>query len=235
MAEILAQDVVVTDHRYFLDRLVHDLREPLRSIQVFSELLKDEASGFLNAESQRFLDELLKGAARVRDLVDCVSEYTAALTPDTRDPNASVHLALRAATANLKDEIEASHAQIVISEPLPNVRVSIERLVQVFEALIENSIKFRGDKTPSVCISAYPETDDFWVIRVEDNGIGIDEGDIAHIFRPFSRLNGNDYTGAGLGLALCGIIVQTHGGRIWAESQPTAGTTIYFSVPAGDS
>jgi signal transduction histidine kinase len=167
-------------------------------------------------------------------LVDSISNYEVALIPDDRKSEASVQLALRIVTANLKGQIEACHAQVISQDPLPKVIMSLERLIQLLQCVLENALKFRGDHPPILRVSAERDEDDRWVICVEDNGLGIDPDDVAMVFRPFERLHGSEYPGAGLGLTICRTIVESHGGHIWIDPRPRAGTMICFSVPGAD-
>lgn len=234
MSDICTQEPAVSDQRHFFDRLVHDLREPLRTIEVYSELLNEESGEQLTPESRKSLTEILRGASQIRKLVDSISNYAIALIPDDRKSEASVQLALRIVTANLKGQIEACHAQVISQDPLPKVNMSLERLIQLLQCILENALKFGGDRPPILRVSAERDEDDRWVICVEDNGLGIDPDDVAMVFRPFERLNGSEYPGAGLGLTICRTIVESHGGHIWIDPRPRAGTMICFSVPGAD-
>lgn len=234
MSDICTQEPAVSDQRHFLDRLVHDLREPLRTIEVYSELLSEESGEQLTPESRKSLTEILRGASQIHKLVDSISSYAMALAPDDRKSEASVQLALRVVMVNLKGQIEACHAQVMPQDPLPKVNMSLERLIQLLQCVLENSLKFRGDRPPILRVSAERGEHDQWVICVEDNGLGIDPDDVATVFRPFERLHGCEYPGAGLGLTICRTIVESHGGRVWIDPSPRAGTMICFSVPGAD-
>ncbi|HUQ91202.1 MAG TPA: ATP-binding protein, partial [Bryobacteraceae bacterium] len=204
-----------------------------RSVSAYSELLKSRAAGRLDPEGEMFLAEVLSGASRMHCVIEGVCGYTLALRDDESSEAVSAQLALRAVLVNLAAEIRSNQAEIQAGT-LPRLQISLERLIQVFENLIQNSLKFRREEPPLILISAREENDGDWVIRVSDNGMGIDHKDMHCLFRPFTRVHGKKYPGAGLGLSICKKIVERHGGSIWAESQPGMGSTFYFGLPAGD-
>jgi len=213
----------------FLDRLVHDLREPLRSIGVFSELLSEIAKDRLGAEGDRVLSEILAGASRMGTLLEGLAGYSLALR-ESSGP-ASLQSAFRIVIANLDAEIRACDASVTAVD-LPKVNVGLERLMQLLENLIGNSLRFRSEAAPVIRISAAPETADMCTISVEDNGIGIAPEDCEAVFKPFMRVAGKKYPGAGLGLAICRSIVEAHGGTIRMESALGRGSTCTFTLPA---
>lgn len=130
---------------------------------------------------------------------------------------------------NLVSSVEASGAKIVY-EDLPEILVEEGAFVQLFQNLIGNAIKYRGDRQPNIRI-AVESQDDVWICSVKDNGIGIDKAHSEKIFQAFSRLHGKEYPGSGIGLAICKKIVERNGGRIWVESQPSRGSTFRFTIP----
>lgn len=231
MTHPLIENRPESDHQFFLDRLVHDLREPLRSVEVYSELLGQTTDGGLEPEGRQFLAEILHGTARMRHLIDAVSGYAIALIGHSQESRASVELALRLAIANLSDQIQACDAHVDAAQSLPTVRMSPERLVQLLQLLLENSLKFRGTAPVRINVSAELNGANQWIVKVEDNGIGIDPTDMAIVFRPFERLNGRRYSGSGLGLTACSKIVEGHGGRIWVDPQHRNGSCLCFTVP----
>lgn len=222
-----------TDWAEFLDRLVHDLREPLRSVHAFSELLCETAKGELGSEGEEAIHEILSGTTRIRTLVDGLSGYSAALreSADAHDSqSASLQLAFDIVLDSLGDQIRACGASVT-AENLPRVCMRLERLMQLLENLIGNSLKFRGDAPPVVKISARPEADG-WMVKVEDNGIGIDPTDSERVFKPFTRIHGRKYPGAGLGLTMCRKIVEAHGGEIRMSPGAQGGSICTFWLPA---
>lgn len=216
----------------FLDRLIHDLREPLRSVHAFSELLHETAASRLGSDGEEAIGQILSGTSRIRTLVDGISGYTLALreNPDSAGSGkVSMQLAFDLALDALSNQIKASEAAVT-AEGLPRVAVPLERLIQLFEHLVGNSLKFRGETAPAVHISARAENDR-WMIQVQDNGIGIDPEDCERVFTPFTRVHGRKYPGPGLGLAVCRKIVEAHGGEIRVSPGAVGGTVCTFWLP----
>jgi signal transduction histidine kinase len=228
-----AQRVQEPEWAEFLDRLVHDLREPLRSINAFSELLQEVAKDRLGAEGDEVLGEILSGTTRIRTLVDGVSGYSLALHTSTGA--ASLQSALNIAVAALGDRIDACGATVT-GVNLPKVAVSLERLIQLLENLIGNSLRFHGEAPPVIEVSARPcdtaADDGGWIVQIEDNGIGVDPADCEAIFNPFFRVHGRKYPGAGLGLSTCRRIVESHGGSIRMNPRPAGGAICTLTLPA---
>lgn len=217
----------------FLDRLVHDLREPLRSVHAFSELLSETAEDRLGIDGDEAIREILSGTTRIRTLIDGLSGYSLALRESAAagdSPAASLQLAFDIVLDAWDKQIRACGATVT-AENLPRVRVSLERLMQLLENLIGNSLKFQGDAPPVIRVSARPEADG-WTIEVEDNGMGIDPSDCERIFRPFTRIHGRKHPGAGLGLPLCRKIVEAHGGSIRMRPRAEGGSVCTFWLPA---
>lgn len=224
------------DWAEFLDRLVHDLREPLRSVHAFSELLSETAEGRLGIDGDEAIREILSGTTRIRTLIDGLSGYSLALreSADSSNtagdsPGASLQLAFNIVLDAWDTQIRERGATVT-AENLPKVGVSLERLMQLLENLIGNSLKFQGDAPPVVRVSARPEADG-WTIEVEDNGIGIDAGDSERVFQPFTRIHGRKHPGAGLGLPLCRKIVEAHGGTIRMSPRAEGGSVCTFWLP----
>ena len=221
------------DWAEFLDRLIHDVREPLRSIHAFSELLRETAVNRLGADGEEALGQILSGTSRIRTLVDGVSGYALALRENSDKSGSarvSMQLAFNLALDALNSQILESNA-IVTAEDLPRVGVPLERLIQLFENLIANSLKFRTELPPKVHISAHPENDG-WTVQIADNGIGIDPADCERVFAPFARVHGRKYPGPGLGLTVCRKIVETHGGEIRISPGSNGGAVCTFWLPA---
>lgn len=217
----------------FLDRLVHDLREPLRSVHAFSELLSETAEDRLGIDGDEAIREILSGTTRIRTLIDGLSGYSLALRESANagdSPAASLQLAFNIVLDAWDKQIRACGATVT-AENLPKVGVSLERLMQLLENLIGNSLKFRSDAPPVVRVSAHPEADG-WIIAVEDNGMGIDPSDCERIFQPFTRIHGRKHPGAGLGLPLCRKIVEAHGGWIRMGPRAEGGSVCTFWLPA---
>jgi light-regulated signal transduction histidine kinase (bacteriophytochrome) len=212
----------------------HDLKEPLRMISGFAELLAMSNSSSLDAKSARYLEFLLAGARRMQRIVDDLLAF-ARMVGNQSAPFAIVdcNLALQTALASLRLRIEESKAQIT-SDPLPSIRGQASLLAQVFQNLLSNSMRYRKpSEPPCIHISAVRQGQQ-WVIRIADNGIGFDPGQSEQIFAAFFRLQGGDHSGSGMGLTLCRRIIEHHEGRIWAESEPGVGSTFFIALPAGE-
>jgi signal transduction histidine kinase len=215
----------------FLDRLIHDLREPLRAMNAYSQLLTEVANGRLGEEGDLALGEVLQGALRIRTLLDSVSGYSVALRETADSGAASLQLAFNIVVAAQQTPIEAAGATVTGAD-LPKVAVSLERLMQLLENLIGNALRFRREEPPVIQVTAREQDDGAWLVQVEDNGIGIAAEDCEAVFQPFMRVEGRKYPGAGLGLTICRRIVEAHGGRIWIESVPGQGSICCFTLPA---
>jgi light-regulated signal transduction histidine kinase (bacteriophytochrome) len=223
-----------SDWQRIFDRLVHDLREPLRSITSFSELLSEVAKERLGAEGELAIGEVLAGAARMRILIDGISRFSATLQPHEDESQASLQLAFDMATLALASQIKATGATVT-GDGLPKVAVKLDRFSVLMENLIGNSLLFRAEPSPVITVLAEPDTEKDWRVRVEDNGIGIRPEDCEAVFNPFVRIHGRKYPGAGMGLAVCRNIVQNHGGRIWMEPGRNGGAICSFTLPAAQS
>ena len=214
----------------FAYALTHDLQEPLRMVVNFTELLGREYAGKLGAEADRFISYSVEGALRIEALLKALLAYWE-VNERKHDGFASVDCGavLAKALLNLQAAIAESGA-IVTSGPLPTVVAEEVMLTQVFQNLISNSIKYRGEETPRIHITAERDGER-WLFAVRDNGIGIDPQDAGRVFGMFRRLHGNEISGTGIGLALCKKIVERKGGRIWVESETGRGVTFKFTIP----
>lgn len=208
----------------------HDLQEPLRTIVNFSQLLCRHSNGNLDDEEKEFLDFIVEAASHMRALISDLLSYARLAHEDRPFVPTSAEAACEAAMHNLRGSIMESHASIEIGS-LPIVSADKIQLMQLFQNLLSNALKFhRPEVTPRVFITAVEETD-HWIFSVTDNGIGI-EDTAQDIFEAFRRLHPrNIYPGTGIGLANCRRIVERHGGRIWMESQVGKGTTFRFTLP----
>lgn len=209
----------------------HDLQEPLRSVSSCLQLLKKRCAGNLDARADEFIAHAVAGSHRMRDLIDdllMLSRVDAATVNLVPTDSAAV---LEQVRANLAHSIEESGARL-IHEGLPIVNASPRMLVQLFQNLVSNAIKFRGDSAPVVQVTAKSYGGQ-WIFSVTDQGIGIEPQHFDRIFRLFQRLHTRDeYAGTGIGLAICQKIVERHGGRIWVESSSGHGSTFFFTIPA---
>jgi PAS domain S-box-containing protein len=209
----------------------HDLQEPLRTVSGLSELVKRRYAGHqLDEEGCGMLDLVVAGAERMKALVrDLLSYSTTSNSTEIPLTLIDVKSVVQWALNNLQQAIEEGAAVIEVSE-LPTVHGNNLTLVQLFQNLIGNAIKYRGPDPPKVKISAMPGKAE-WVFSIADNGIGIAPAYHQKVFGLFTRLHGDRYPGTGIGLALCKNIVEKHGGSIWIESELGKGSTVKFSLP----
>jgi light-regulated signal transduction histidine kinase (bacteriophytochrome) len=209
----------------------HDLQEPLRMVSSYLQLLSRRYQGKLDSDADEFIDFAVDGARRMQRLIEDLLAFSRIGTRGKPFEQVNANLALDKALANLTMTIEETSSKIMRSE-LPTLNADETQLVQLFQNLIVNGIKFhKTDETPKVEISAVQEGNE-WKFAVQDNGIGIDLQFAERIFVIFQRLHPRtEYPGTGIGLAICKKIVERHGGRIWVESKPDAGATFYFTFP----
>lgn len=210
----------------FTHALAHDLKEPVRTVRAFSDMIVNHAVS--PAESQTYFEFVCKAADRMAMLVDTVFAYTQLHDP-SRIIKASAPLdgILKGACDNI-GKLMAEHDTRISSDPLPTVQAHAIHIGQVFQNLIANAITH--NKNPVAIHVSVEEKADVWQFRVQDNGAGIAPEDQARIFQPFKRLNLSE-EGAGLGLSICAKIVELHGGRIWCESAPGQGANFFFTLP----
>jgi PAS domain S-box-containing protein len=207
----------------------HDLREPLRSLTGFAQLLQKRNQGQLTRESEEFIENIIQGAQRMNSLVSGLLEYSRIASAGKPFANVNLTDLIKKVLSDLKIAIEENNTEFVIFD-LPDIYCDELQMRQLFQNLISNAIKFRSDKTPIIKVSA-EKNDRHWLFRVEDNGIGIDMKFKDQVFQIFSRLHAQDkYQGSGIGLSVCKKILERHGGQIWLESTPGYGTTILFSI-----
>lgn len=208
----------------------HDLQEPLRMVASYTELLADTYSGKLGPEADKYIGYAAGGARRMQALINDLLEFSRVGRRGAPLANVSSEAALRHALDNLRAALGETGAAIV-HDPLPLVRGDLTQLAQVFQNLIGNALKFHGPEPPRIEIRAQRDRSE-WRFSVRDNGIGFDPRYADRIFLIFQRLHGREqYRGNGIGLAVCRNIVERHGGRIWAESEPGRGSTFFFTLP----
>lgn len=208
----------------------HDLQEPLRVVASYCDLLKKRYADKIDDDGREFLEFAVDGAQRMRSLIDDLLTYSRAGRGAIDWEPVDLSGVIEDAKTALWSQIEETGA-VVTSDDLPQVAGSHRLITQVFQNLISNAIKFRSDATPTIHISAMRDNGHF-KIQLVDNGIGIEAKFAERVFRMFQRLhNREDYSGNGLGLALCQRVVHRHGGEIWVEPSTSAGTTICFTLP----
>ena len=208
----------------------HDLQEPLRSITGYLQLLTRRYRDQLDQSAQNFVDRSVAGVQRMQNLIGDLLLYSRVGTHGKPFERVDCTTILDQVRDSLNAAIEESGATVA-HQALPAVQADPTQLLQLFQNLIGNAVKFRGEQPPQIHVGAERQ-DDEWLFSVRDNGIGIDAEQAERIFHIFQRLHTRDeYEGTGIGLAVCKKIVERHGGRIWMESQPGEGTTFYFTIP----
>jgi PAS domain S-box-containing protein len=208
----------------------HDLQEPLRMVASYLQLLSKRYKGKLDSDADDFIAFAVDGATRMQQLIQGLLAYSRVATKAKELLAVSSEEALRRALANLRDAMEESGA-VVTHDPLPNVLADEVQLLQLFQNLIGNAIKFRRPGVPQVHISAAKCDAGKWTFSVRDNGLGIDSQYFERIFGLFQRLHKREeFAGTGIGLAICRKIVERHGGRITVESRLGQGSTFGFAL-----
>lgn len=225
--------------QHFARAASHDLREPLRVVINYIQLLERRYVDQLDAEAQKLIGYVVDGAERMQELVKGLSVYSRldeqGNLPKRPLDSMDCEEVLEQVIWGLQSEIEESGA-LITHDPLPTIEVEGFRLKEVFRNLLDNAIKFRRKETrPRVHVSA-KRGDGEWEFSIRDNGIGIAPEYVERVFGVFQRLHTRDkYVGAGIGLALCRKIVEGWGGKIWAVSELGEGATFYFTVPVSNS
>lgn len=210
----------------------HDLREPLRMVTCYVQMLEKRYKDQLDEDAQKFIGFAVDGSNRMRELIDDVLEFSRVGTRTKEFVEVDTVEVLSAVKMNLKIAIEEADAEVMCGE-LPHVTGDSVQLIQLCQNLIANAIKFRGERTPRVEVKAELKEDGRWRFSVSDNGIGIEESYREQIFQIFQRLHGRgEYEGTGIGLAVCKKIVERHNGKIEVESVPGEGSTFIFDLPA---
>ncbi|NNK02616.1 MAG: GHKL domain-containing protein [Desulfatitalea sp.] len=209
----------------------HDLQEPLRMVASYTQLLAERYEEQLDEKAHRYIHYAVDGASRMQVLIQDLLAFSRVETHAQTFEQVDTHCALGHAIVNLKTIIDETGA-LVTTDDLPTVQSDQFQLIQVFQNLIGNGIKFCSKHAvPHIHISAQRQNGHYR-FSVKDNGIGIDSKYKDRVFEIFQRLHTRKaYPGTGIGLALCKRIIERHGGRIWFESAPGHGTTFYFTIP----
>jgi PAS domain S-box-containing protein len=208
----------------------HDLQEPLRMVAIYTQLLKEEYSEKLDATASGYINFAVSGALRMEELLKSLLSY-ATVANASQDSAECVdgNEASKAAELNLQAMIEDTRA-VISSDQLPQVWIPRVHLIRLFQNLIGNALKYRGDLDPQIHIGVRSDAN-MWTFSVRDNGIGIAPEYLSQIFGVFKRLHGSKYEGTGIGLAMCQKIVERAGGQIWVESEVGKGSTFLFTLP----
>ena len=228
----------------------HDLQEPLRMVASYVQLLAKRYQDKLDADANEFIGYAVDGANRMQEMINDLLSYSRIETRGKPFETVDCTAILNQALTNLKIAIEESSA-VITHNPLPTMTGDESQLIQLFQNLIGNAVKFRGKETPHIHISCKSieewevqnrglkseirnlksKIEKGWVFSVRDNGIGIDPQHKERVFNVFQRLHGRDYSGTGIGLSICKRIIERYGGNIWVESEPEKGSTFYFAIP----
>lgn len=213
--------------------VAHDLEAPLKAIRQGLSGLQKRAGDRLDEESASFVVEALETADRMGTLIRDILAYSRASAQAAPFAPVDTNKVIETAIANLKSTIESTES-VIEADHLPQVMGDENQLLQLFQNLIGNAIKYRDNaRTPEIRIAAEPEGEERWRFAVIDNGMGIDPAHAERIFEPFIRLHpASEIEGTGVGLAICHTVVERHGGQIWVESRPGEGSAFYFTVRA---
>ncbi len=208
----------------------HDLKEPLRMITSFLQLLQRRYADNLDEDANDFINFAVEGAKRLDMMINDLLEYSRIGSKERELNYIHSEKIVELVLTNLKTLIEDKNA-IVTYDSLPIIYANEYQMIQLFQNLISNGIKYNEQKNPKVHISI-DEKDDEYIFSVKDNGIGINKSHLKRIFTIFQRLHTREeYDGSGIGLAISLRILQQHGGKIWVESEPGKGSTFYFTLP----
>lgn len=214
----------------FASIVAHDLKQPLSVINASLSFLKETISKNINSESNELIDFSIKSSNRMKKMIEALLHFSRVTTSKIEFTKIKLESILRPVLSDLKILINETSAKIT-HDPLPTIIGSKTLLIQLFENLMDNAIKFRGQKTPHVHIGVELNNSK-WIFSVKDNGIGIDQKYFEKIFLIFQRLHTNkEYKGTGIGLAICKKIIEKHHGKIWVESELGKGSTFYFTIP----
>jgi light-regulated signal transduction histidine kinase (bacteriophytochrome) len=215
----------------FAGIVAHDLQAPLRSLTMFSELLAKEFSDKLNPEAISYINRITDGGSRMQTFIQDVLTYSRA----GKNQQTWVYADLQELVANVMQNLQAaiveSNAIVEVNNLPRSILVNPTEIAQLFQNLIDNSLKFKSDRRPQIQIQGQQQSAQ-WLISIRDNGIGIQPQFHQQIFQIFQRLHSpSQYPGTGIGLSICQKIVSRHHGKIWLESQLGEGSIVYFTLP----
>lgn len=209
----------------------HDLKEPLRMVSSYMQMLRKKYSDKFEGQAEEYMNFAVDGAQRMSILINDLLEYSRIGRLNTATQIVDCNDILEIVKKNLQTEIEKTQAIFTIGN-LPVIKSSFTYMVQVFQNLAGNALKFRSNRKPEIEITAVRAENNFWKFSIKDNGIGMEAQHLERIFIIFQRLHTREeYSGTGIGLAISKKIVEFHGGNIWVESKPGEGTTFYFTLP----
>ena len=219
----------------FANLASHDLQEPLRMVASYTQLLAKRYKGKLDSDADEFIAFAVDGANRMQLLIQDLLAYSRVGTKGIEFREVASEGSFTCAMRNLLGAIEDSGAQVT-HDPLPTVRADEGQLIQLFQNLIGNAIKYQGPGIPQIHVSSVRTADGKWCFSVKDNGLGIEAQYFEKIFGMFQRLHRREeFAGTGIGLAICKKIVERHGGNISVESQPGHGSTFRFALNGSEA
>jgi PAS domain S-box-containing protein len=229
LEDSLIQMNVALEH--FAYAASHDLQEPLRTVRTFAQLLLKREGNSLSSEGREYLNYIIPAVARMSNLVADLLAYAKSGVEKQSAVSISLDDEVEAAVSQLRAAMDETGATVT-HDPLPTVTVEHTQVTRLFLNLISNAIKYRtAERKPHIHILAVGVENDIATIAVRDNGIGFRQEYAESIFEPFTRLQRDQESGSGVGLAICRRIVERSGGRIWAESTPGEGSTFFFTLP----
>jgi light-regulated signal transduction histidine kinase (bacteriophytochrome) len=215
----------------FIRMASHDLQEPLRTLTAFSDLLPKDLGQSLPEQAARDLRFITDAAERMRTLIHGLLAFSRAGRVAKKREKVSLNECVDRALEALAIRVQETGAQVV-RDNLPGIWGDPTLLMQLYQNLIGNALKFGGDQPPVIQLT-FEEREGEQIFGVKDNGIGVDPKYAHEIFKPFVRLHGHgEYEGSGIGLAICRKIVERHGGKTWVESEPGNGAHFRFTIPS---
>jgi len=226
------ENTITEEFKEYTYSVSHDLSAPVRAMVEFSKILADENADTLNEEGKQYLSLIVENGVKLQAMMDGLLQYSRLNTMAKPFTRVDANRIIEDLRVILEKQILTTHTKIDVVGVLPTVVADIEQLMQVFQVLIDNAIKFQpAGNAPQVTISAREEGG-FWQFAIKDNGIGIAPEYQEKIFKLFGRLHTDDeYSGVGIGLTLAQKIVQRHGGKIWYKPASETGSTFYFTLP----
>ena len=219
------------DLRRFAYVASHDLQEPLRTVSLYLQLIEQRYPDKLDDDGREFIAFAVDGATRMKDLIDALLTYSRLESKPRNFTQIDTQAILDEVRKLMEVSISEADANIT-ADPLPQITADEQLMLQLFQNLVSNAIKYRSDRKPEIHVGANRENGQ-WVFKVQDNGIGIEPQYLERIFVIFQRLHDRStYPGTGIGLAVAKRTVELHGGQIWAESEVGKGTTFFFTIPS---
>ncbi len=211
--------------------VAHDLKAPLRTMFGFLQLLKRTDGESISGKGQEYMDFIGKSVHRLQAMIEDLLLFSGLRVKESKKTSVNLNESMKMALENLHQAIKDTDAQIELISPLPSISANNSEMLQVFQNLIGNGIKYQPPERKPVISIDCEQKDERWTISVKDNGIGIGKQYEEKVFRIFQRLhNQEEYSGTGIGLPICKKIIESYGGEIWLESQPDKGTTFFFTV-----